>query len=130
MEVQLTNEQLRTVKQMMEYAQAFCNQIYHIMENHGLDKIDGCSLIMTVDPKMDMVTRNIQMGTGKEFGLVRMARGKIDKKYMVYGNNSVEYELLFADDAIKQKMFEILDRNKKPNPPDGLWVGDDYKGEW
>lgn len=129
MNEKLTMEQLQVVKKMTELAEAFATQIYHIMENHGLDKIPGCALKVTVTPEYKYTTRDIMLGTlDSDFGFCMLSMGKDEKKYTTYGKNSPIYQLLFCDPAIKEQMEEIV--TWKPLPPDGMWVGDDYKGEW
>jgi len=136
--VKLTAEQLEVVKKMTEFAEATANQIYHIMTNHGLDKVEGCRININVTPEYNITTMNIVVGSPESrnsFGYIDLARGKDEEKYAPIGTNSAEYELLFADEAIRSRMEEILHR-KKPLPPDGLWVGADRNcdsvdcGEW
>lgn len=129
MGVKLTEHQMNIVKGMVEFAEASANQIYHIMENHGLDKIDGCSLSITVTPKNTFTMRNIILGSpDSDFGYVDLARGTADEKYAPIGKNSAEYELLFADEAIRSRMEKILHK-EKPLPPDGLWVSSDRNSD-
>ena len=126
MSVRLTKEQLTIVEGMMQYAQAFADQIYHIMQNHGLDKIDGCNVLVNIDPKINDSTECVYFGdcVDSEFGKIRMEKGRKDQKFTPVGRNSVEYELMFADEQVKEAMRAILNANKeKPLPPDGLWVG-------
>ena len=126
MGVKLTDEQLEVVKKMTEFAEATANQIYHIMKNHGLDKVKGCRININVTPEYDMTTMNIVVGSPESidsFGYIDLARGKDEEKYAPIGKNSAEYELLFANEAIRSRMEKILHR-EKPLPPDGLWVGD------
>ena len=125
MGIKLSDDQLKIVKGMTEFAEAFANSMLHIMENHGLDKIDGCRLMVIVDPKREFTARDIVVGEsiGKDFGQICLTRGKGDEKYEPLGKNSAEYELLFADEAVRSRMEKVLHR-EKPLPPDGLWVGD------
>ena len=131
MNVNLTGEQLLCVKQMTSLVESVGTQIYHIMENHGLNDVEGCRLVLTVDPAKDLSTVDISIGyTDSPFGKVTICRGKKCDKFTPYGKNSTEYELLFADAAIKEKMMKILSYNKqKELPADGLWVGKEYGEE-
>ena len=132
MSVRLTKEQLTIVEGMMQYAQAFADQIYHIMRNHGLDKIDGCDVTVSIDPLLNDSTECVYFGNSVEtgFGRIRMEKGKNDKKFIPVGTNSTEYELMFADEQVKEAMRAILNANKeKPLPIDGLWVGKDFGEE-
>lgn len=123
-----TMTQLHVIKKMTELAEAFATQVYHIMENHGLDQIQGCALKVCVTPEFKYTTRDIILGTvDSDFGSCNIARGKDEDYYTVYGKNSPIYELLFCDPKIKAEMEKCVN---KPIPPDGLWVGGDYKGEW
>ena len=137
MGVRLTDEQLLTVKMMAQYMENFADHLYHIMQNHGLDKINGFKVEIKVDPAFDYITKTIDIGSGiyNDSGYVRLTRGKEEKRYAPTGKNSAEYEWLFADETVRSRMEKILDR-EKPLPADGLWVGDDRNdppvdcGEW
>ena len=132
MSVKLTADQMGIVQGLMEFAQAFCNEAYHIMVNHGLDKVDGCFISASVDPSEDLCTKVIGLGedVDKDFGKIRMTRGMHETKFTPLGTNSAEYELMFADDSVKEAMRKFLNANKeKPYPEDGLWVGKDYGEE-
>ena len=125
MGVKLSEKQLEVVKSMAEFAEVFAGQIYTIMQNHGLDKIEGCSLNINVDPSKHFTTMMIDIGQfyKSDFGHVCLARGKNDAKYSLTNTNSAEYELLFADETLRDRMEKIV-HGEKPLPPDGLWVGD------
>ena len=136
MSIGLTNEQLEIVKGMTDFAKAVSDQIYHIMENHGLDKVNGFRFAITVDPAFETITKIIDIGSycniedGKPAGYCRLTKGKDEMEFSPLGKNSAEYEWLFADEPLKSKMKEILDMNKeKPLPVDGFWVGKDYGEE-
>ena len=130
MGVKLTNDQMVTLKKLIEFSEASANQIYHIMVNHGLDKIQGCDLHITVDPTKYFTTMMVSAGEciGLDFGHVRLARGKYEKDYHLTDTNSAEYELLFADEAVRSRIEKIL-HGEKPLPPDGLWVGADRNSD-
>lgn len=128
-DVRLTAEQLEVVKSMESFCEAFCNQIYHIMENHGLDKIEGCGVNMTIRPSLHYTARNITLGCPEtDFGYCNISRGVEEDSFTVYGKNSPVYELLFArNDELARKIREIMKLDEKPEAPDGLWVSN--KGE-
>lgn len=125
MGVKLTNHQLTVMKKLVEFCEASANQIYRIMVNHGLDKIEGCNLKIDVDPSRYFTTMLITAGDDytTDFGHAKLARGKKNERYALTDTNSAEYELLFADEAVRSRMEKIVHGNK-PLPPDGLWVGD------
>ena len=130
--VQLTEHQLDVVKKMTEFAEASANQIYHIMENHGLDKVKGFKFQIDVDPEFPSITKQIEIGCFSNLyddnnpaGYCKLVAGKGDSKYECLGKNSAEYEWLFADESIKDRMRKILDAGKHPLPPDGMWVSAD-----
>ena len=126
MGVKLTNQQMSVVKSMTEFAEATANQIYRIMVNHGLDKVEGCQLRITVDPKFDFVPMMIELGKAgdTDFGYIMLTRGKkADDKYEAIGRNSAEYEWLFADETLRKRL-EAGKKAEKPLPPDGLWISD------
>ena len=127
--MKLTSEQMVIVKGLMEFAQAFCNQVQHIFENHGLDKIDGCRLHLWVDPDDKIISRNITIGLDrdKDFGRIKMVAGKDDESYMTLGENSAEYLILFEKTDRKEAMRKALE--EKPLPVDGFWVGRDFMEE-
>ena len=62
MAVKLTDEQLRILEGLIGFAESFADQAYHIMQNHGLDKIDGCTLSVTVEPIALFTTKTIAFG--------------------------------------------------------------------
>ena len=122
MKVQLNEEQMVILKGMMEYAQSFCDAMNKVMVNHGLDKIEGCMMHIDIDPSFEMTRERISIGeVGTDFGRVQMAKGVNENKFSVYGRNNAEYELLFADEEIRDQMKKILNMDRE-TPPDGLWV--------
>ena len=125
MAVKLTDDQFETVKVMVGLMGNFADQLYHIMENHGLDKVKGFQVVLTVDPQFDFVTKQIEIGTNlrSDSGYVSLTKGKGEDKYAPTGKNSAEYECLFASETTRSRMEKVLHR-EKPLPPDGLWVGD------
>lgn len=124
-DVNLTDTQLEMVRGIALFAEAFCNQVYHIMQNHGLDKIDGCLLRLYVDPTLELTARNITVGNpGSGFGYCNLARGKNENEYSLFGLNSCTYEELFGkqwrmitDPDVKEK----LPTGNIPLPEDGFW---------
>jgi len=125
MAVKLTDDQFETVKVMAELMGNFGDQLFHIMENHGLDKVKGFQVTLTVDPQFDYVLKQIIIGSkwNSECGHMTLTKGKGENKYAPTGKNSPEYEILFADQETRVRMEKVLHR-EKPLPPDGLWVGD------
>lgn len=125
MAIMLSDEQLGVVKQMLDYSMNFADQIYHIMENHGLTEMYGAELTIEVNPRYTGATKVVNFGRDIDYdcGHVELTRGKEEKRYVPTGKNSPEYEYLFADPAIKERLRKIVD-GEKPLPPDGLWIGD------
>lgn len=143
MAVNLTEHQLMIVKGMVDIAKATANQLLHIMENHGLDKVNGFKFSITIDPKWDLATKEIEIGCYSNHddddpnaGYCELSAGRKSYDYVPTGKNSSEYEWLFADDSLKERMRKILDAGTHPLPNDGLWIGADYDsdpvacGEW
>ena len=130
MGIALTEHQLMIVKGMVQIAENTANQLWHIMENHGLDKVEGFQMDIMVNPKYEMTTMEVNIGHCFNVGIegtaggCSLARGKKDAKYTCNGKNSAEYEWLFADEAVKDRMRKVLDAGTHPLPPDGLWIGD------
>ena len=137
MAVKLTDDQLLTVKSMGQYAENFADQMYHIMQNHDLDKVDGFRIRIDVFPASDLTTKKVSIGNylDQDAGFVMLTKGKKDDRYAPNGTNSAEYEWLFADPALAERMRKIVGR-ENPLPPDGLWIGDSRNdppvgnGEW
>ena len=118
----MTRNQLETVRTMTEYCQNFADQILQIMKNSGMDLIEGTRMTIDVRPDMQFTTRHIMFGTrGKASGYYCMAKGYSDEKFTLYGDNSAEYERLFADPAVLELLQEA-ETTEKPLPPDGLWI--------
>lgn len=127
MAVTLTDEQFLAVKSMAEYCEVFSDQLYKIMVDHGLDKVNGFMVDITVDPAMDFITKKIEIG--KDYkncsaGFIRLTRGKEEDTYAPTGKNSAEYECLFANPEVAERMRNIVEK-KSTLPADGLWIGDD-----
>ena len=126
MAIKLLDRQQEVMKHMVEFAEVFADQMLEIMKNHGLTKIDGCELTISVDPSCLFTTETIQFGREeKDSGVIHLAKGRRSscEKFTPFGNNSAEYELLFADEAVRKAIEARLNR-EKPLPPDGLWIGD------
>lgn len=126
MGIKMTDSQLSAVEQTVKVAEAMANQLFHIMENNGLTKVQGGNLVIRIIPALKFTTQTIEFGyQHSDAGFVKLAKGVHDEQFAPTGNeNSAAYELLFANDAIKERMRRILFK-EKPLPPDGLWIGDD-----
>lgn len=137
MAIKLTDEQLKVVKQMVRLSETFANNLLNIMENHGLDKIDGCGLNIQVSPQYETITCMVDVGEKRsDFGYVSVKRGKGEKYYDYIGSHSEEYEILSDGETVRSRKEEYC-KTEKPLPPDGLWVGDprndypvDCRWEW
>ena len=127
MAVKYTEEQLKAVKGLIEAAEAMSAQLLYVMKNHNLDSVEGCEIAISVVPENLFTTEFIQFGNvNKDSGIIRLGKGRRSRneKWVPFGSNSAEYELLFADEDLKRKLQESKTR-EKPLPPDGLWIGDD-----
>ena len=116
MSVKYTDEQMEKIKGMIGFAEIFADQILLIMRNHGLDKVEGCNLMLNINPAYDYTTREIRFGNnvGEPSGCVHLSKGMHEKDYSLFMANSPEYEDLFSP-------FKMAE--EKPLPPDGLWIG-------
>lgn len=123
MAVKLTEEQFEIVKGMTEYVERVADQVYHIMINHGLNKVEGFNLRLSVSPWLTFTTKQIEIGMGVncDSGYVMLTKGKDESEYVPTGKNSAEYERLFASEKVRSRMEKIVP-GEKPLPPDGLWV--------
>ena len=126
MAVKYTDDQLATIKSLMEICENFADQVWHIMQNHGLDKVDGTVLKIEVNPAYELITKEIQFGQNLESdsGTVKMTKGMKENRYAPTGKNSAEYECLFATPEVAERISRIL-KNPKPVPPFDIWIGDD-----
>ena len=124
MAVKYTDDQLATIKSLMEICENFADQVWHIMQNHGLDKVDGTVLKIEVNPAYELITKEIQFGQNLESdsGTVKLTKGMKENRYAPTGKNSAEYECLFAEPEVAKRISQVL-HNAKPLPPDGLWIG-------
>ena len=121
--VMFTDEQLKVVKSVVEYAEQFADGLWKIMQNHGIDKIAGSGILIEVNPDQDLCNRRVEFGKeNSPAGFVTLTRGKTENKYTCLGKNSPEYEFMFAPPEWSDRMREIV-KGSKPLPPDGLWVG-------
>lgn len=119
--VSLSNQQMETLKSMVEFGQAFSEQILNIMHNSKLDEIEGTRLVIEVNPKCKLTTRLIKFGYTEESGHIEMCKGYRDGEWVVTGRNSAEYEVLFGKPETVRRIKEML-QAEKPLPPDGLWI--------
>ena len=124
-DVRFTDEQFAVIKSMVKLAETVADQILHIMQNHGLDRVEGCRLMIDVDPSSDLLTREIVFGSSvdKEAGQIELTRGKDEKQYAPCGSNSPEYEVLFATPEVAERMRRLF-AAKVPVCSGGLWFGD------
>lgn len=126
MGIKMTENQFTAVEQTVKIAEAMANQLLHIMENNGLTQVHGGNLIIRIVPGLKFTRQTVEFGyQSSDAGFVKLAKGVYDEQFSPTGNeNSAEYELLFANDTVKERMRRILFK-EKPLPPDGLWIGDD-----
>lgn len=93
MATKLTSEQMDIVKGMVDFGKIFADQIMHIMKNHGLDKVPGCSLSIRVDPEFELTTETVVFGTEyMDTGVLRLTKGKFDKRFCPLGKNDPDIE--------------------------------------
>ena len=104
MAVKLNKDQQDALKKMLDFCAVFAYQM--------------------LDPLYNFSTNVIHYGKNPDddYGEISLSKGVYDNDYKPFGRNSAEYELLFADEAVRKAIQERLDR-EKPLPPDGLWVG-------
>lgn len=123
MAIKLSKGQQDSLKKMMGFCEVFADEILLIMRDHGLDKIQGCSVSINVNPHLPFLIEDVRFGQiNSDSGIINLGKGYLNETFTPYGRNSAEYELLFADEAVRKAIQEGLNR-KKPLPPDGLWVG-------
>lgn len=128
MEGKFTQGQLDAIKGMAQFAGIFADEMYHIMKNHGLDKVPGFRISVDIDPEYDLITKQIEIGclvcANGTSGYVSLNKGRGADRYVIGTTNSAEYEQLFANGTNPEG--KSADGNhEKPFPPDGLWIGDD-----
>lgn len=123
MAIKFTQEQLKVIKQMVVFAENFADQMLKIMTDHHLDTVDGCNLNICVSPSIELANRYVAFGSDdSDAGIIRLFKGDMtNEKYKATGKNSLEYEILFADDELRKRIFENL-KDEPPLPPDGLWL--------
>lgn len=126
MAIKLTEHQMMILKHTVRMSEAFANSLLHIMRNHGLDKIDGCSICIDVDPKYKSICEKVSIGErDSAFGFAEFIRGENEDGFRLWSaSHSKEYERLFEDEAVRGGI-EVSEKAEKPLPPDGLWIGDD-----
>ena len=126
MAVKYTDDQLVVIKRLMEICGSFADQILHIMQNHDLCKVKGTKVKIEVDPAYPTIVKMIEFGSVIEAdsGHIKLTKGLNEDEYGAIGKNSAEYEILFAQPEVAERIREVL-KKAKPVYPDGLWVGDD-----
>lgn len=122
-DLKLSGKQYEAIKSLTEMTKRFADEVLKFMQRTGLDKIHGCDLSVEVDPAYEHITKKIVFGKDNdesEVGKFEMVRGLEDEKYEL-DTDSKEYEILFADEATKERIRTILN-TEKPLPPNGLWL--------
>ena len=113
MAVKYTDEQLLVIKAIAEMSERFADQILHIMQNHGLDKIPGTEMTIDIDPSMSQVMKQIEFGRSlfydtNDSGYFKLTRGKDETGYALNGRCSYEYEVLFAPVEVTERIRKVL----------------------
>ena len=107
--VKFTDKQLSAIRDMMRIAGNFADQLHKIMIDFEMDKVEGCQLRIDINPSCSFVTKELEFGLmGTDAGFVRLSRGKNETGYSPLGTNSPEYEWLFADPAIAERIQRIV----------------------
>lgn len=122
-DLKLSGKQYEAIKSLTAIAERFADEVLKFMQQTGFDKISGCELAVDVDPAYEHITKKIVFGNNNdesEVGKFEMVRGLEDEKYEL-ATDSKEYEILFADEATKERIRTILN-TEKPLPPNGLWL--------
>lgn len=122
-DLKLSGKQYEAIKSLTAMTKRFADEVLKFMQRTGLDKIPGCDLSVEVDPAYEHITKKIVFGQDNdesEVGKFEMVRGLEDEKYEL-DTDSKEYEILFADEATKERIRTILN-TEKPLPPNGLWL--------
>ena len=122
-DLKLSGKQYEAIKSLTAMTERFADEVLKFMQRTGLDKIHGCDLSVEVDPTYEHITKKIVFGKDNdesEVGKFEMVRGLEDEKYEL-DTDSEEYEILFADEATKERIRTILN-TEKPLPPNGLWL--------
>lgn len=122
-DLKLSGKQYEAIKSLTAMTERFADEVLKFMQRTGLDKIPGCDLSVEVDPAYECITKKIEFGKDNdesEVGKFEMVRGLEDEKYEL-DTDSKEYEILFADEATKERIRTILN-TEKPLPPNGLWL--------
>ena len=72
---------------------------------------------MSVDPTRELTTMNIVVGSPiSDFGYIDLAKGGNDDEFNAIGKNSAEFELLFANEAIRSRMEKAVQRESLYHP--------------
>lgn len=122
-DLKLSRDQYKAIESVANLAKLFSDEVLKIFQQNELDKILGCRLRIDIDPEYDCITKKIifgESGDESEVGKFELVRGLEDEKYEL-STDSKEYEILFADEATKERIRTILN-TEKPLPPNGLWL--------
>ena len=110
-DVKLTSEQLKSVREIAAACCNFADHIYKMVCDRGLDKVNGCSFKICVDPGWMLTNRMVYGGQrDSDFGEFTLCKGCLDKKYKTTGkDNTLTYQMLFADKELRQKIMEAVE---------------------
>ena len=131
-ETPLTEKQMEAAKGLIEFGQAWADQITKIMKNSGLWE-KGFTLTCTVDPEADVLTQEVQfyrkVVDGEGFYDEQIVRHKgavpMFKDWKTLAP-STSREFIHLFDEPQNATGAAEGQNKEhPLPADGLWIGDD-----
>ena len=127
--VEFTGEQMEVVKGLVNACENFADQMFHVMQNHGLNKVNGCKLTIDIDPSLEFCTKTIEFGKeNSNAGYIQLSKAFKGGFYQPFGLNSHEYEEMFDVVRVAKEQLEREEQirsgkhEKKELPPDGMWI--------
>ena len=124
--MKLNTEQQRVVANMIKAGQAFADQMMQIMKVNGIDSVDGCYLMVGIEPKSQIASRIVIFGEKRSdcgFCATVKGEGKYYGDWTLCGKNSIEYVRILDPDSARTAEGS-RETGTKELPPDGLWLCD------
>lgn len=111
MAVKYTDEQLLRIREILEIGCCYADVLKKVVTEAGLDKVDGFSLEIHVEPRFESRQTEVTLGysTRTDAGFVKLAKGEDDERYVPADKCSPEYGCLFIPADVAERMRKVLD---------------------
>ncbi len=122
MAVKYTDEQLLRIREILEIGCCYADVLKKVVTEAGLDKVDGFSLEIHVEPRFESRQTEVTLGysTNTDAGFVKLTKGADDERYVPTDKCSPEYGCLFIPADVAKRMRKVLD-GERAVPAGGVY---------